>query len=102
MAMLSKSQQQLKEEYLVIYFGYGASRDVALSYMLVIVAHAVMECVQQWLPELEITERMRMDIFHIMVTTTLGIFIGDAAIRGLVAKFTGARQEKKEPKEVPK
>lgn len=96
---VSLAQAMLKEEYLLIYFGYRTSRDAALSYLFVIVAHAVIECVRLWLPELDVTERMRMDIYHIMVTTTLGVFIGDAAIRGLVAKFTGGRQEKKEPKE---
>lgn len=95
---LSIAQTLLREEYLAIYFGYQTSRDVSLSYVIVIIAMAVIECVQQWLPELEITDRMRLDIYHIIVTSTLGIFIGDAAIRGLVTKFTGSRQEKKEVK----
>jgi len=36
---------------------------------------------------LDINERLKVDVLHILVNVTLGVFIGDAAVKALINKF---------------
>lgn len=47
----------------------------------------VVGILQGILPELDINERLQMDVLHILVNVTLGVFIGDAAAKALTNKF---------------
>ena len=78
----------MKEEYLAVFFKYKKNRDTAFTYLTVIVGHLIAEVLRQWLPELNISERLKMDIHHTITHTTLGIFVGDASIKLLIHKFS--------------